>query len=98
MPAEFPTLAGTLQNQIAKTNGNTAGSFSEFGLSQPQVFSQNVAQIGSTYNLYNGLARRRSQAQQAKRQVEGARADLRRAEQQLASRRRGRVVQRRAAA
>lgn len=81
---EFPTLAGTLQNQIAKTNGNTAGSFSEFGLSQAQVFSQNLAQIGSTWNLYTGSSTQ-IQAQQAKRQVEGARSDLKRAEQQLAS-------------
>lgn len=82
--AEFPSLAGSLQNQILKTNGNTAGSFSEFGLSQAAVFSQNVAQIGSTWNLYTGSLSQ-IQAQQAKRQVEGARADLKRAEQQLAS-------------
>jgi len=81
---EFPSLAGQLQNQIAKTNGNTAGSFSEFGLSQAQVFSQNVAQITSTYNLYTGSLSQ-IQAQEAKRQVEGARADLKRAEQSLAS-------------
>jgi outer membrane protein len=82
--AEFPTLAGTLQNQLAKTNGNNGGSFSQFGLSQAQVFSQNVAQIGSTWNLYTGSLTQ-IQAQQAKRQVEGSRSDLRRAEQQLAS-------------
>lgn len=81
---EFPSLAGQLQNQIAKTNGNTAGSFSEFGLSQAQVFSQNVAQITSTWNLYTGSSTQIA-AQQAKRQVEGARGDLKRAEQQLAS-------------
>ena len=82
--AEFPTLAGTLQNQLAKTNGNNGGSFSQFGLSQAQVFSQNVAQIGSTWNLYTGSLAQ-IQAQQAKRQVEGSRDDVRRAEQQLAT-------------
>jgi outer membrane protein TolC len=82
--AEFPTLAGTLQNQVAKTNGNNGGSFSQFGLSQARVFSQNTAQIGSTFNLYNGSLAQ-IQSQQAKRQVEGSRDDLRRAEQQLAS-------------
>jgi outer membrane protein len=82
--AEFPTLAGTLQNQLAKTNGNNAGSFSQFGLSQARVFSQNLAQIGSTWNLYNGSLAQ-IQSQEAKRQVESARDDLRRAEQQLAS-------------
>ncbi len=82
--ALFPTLAGTLQNQVAKTNGNNGGSFSQFGLSQAQVFSQNVAQIGSTWNLFNGSLAQ-IQAQEAKRQVEGSRYDLRRAQQQLAS-------------
>ncbi|HEY0395542.1 MAG TPA: TolC family protein [Candidatus Elarobacter sp.] len=82
--AEFPTLAGTLQNQLAKTNGNNGGSFSQFGLSQAQVFSQNVAQIGSTYNLYTGSSTQIA-AQSAKRQVESSRNDVRRAEQQLAT-------------
>ena len=82
--AQFPTLAGTLQNQLAKTNGNNGGSFSQFGLSQAQVFSQNVAQIGSVYNLYTGSSTQIA-AQSAKRQVESARFDLHRAEQQLAS-------------
>jgi outer membrane protein len=82
--AEFPSLAGQLQNQMAKTNGNNGGSFSQFGLSQAQVFSQNVAQFVSTYNLYTGSSTQIA-AQSAKRQVESSRADLRRAEQQLAS-------------
>jgi outer membrane protein len=82
--AEFPSLAGTLQNQLAKTNGNNGGSFSQFGLSQAQVFSQNVAQIGTTYNLYTGSSTQIA-AQSAKREVESARYDVRRAEQQLAS-------------
>jgi outer membrane protein TolC len=82
--ALFPTLAATLQNQLAKTNGNNGGSFSQFGLSQAQVFSQNVAQIGSTWNLFNGSLAQ-IQAQEAKRQVEASRYDLRRAQQQLAS-------------
>jgi outer membrane protein TolC len=82
--AEFPTLAGTLQNQLAKTNGNNGGSFSQFGLSQSQIFSQNTAQIGSTFNLYNGSLAQIN-AQTAKRQVEASREDLRRSEQQLAA-------------
>jgi outer membrane protein TolC len=81
--AEFPAVSGSLQNQVAKSNGNNGGSFTQFGLSQAQVFSQNTAQIGATYNLYNGSLNQ-VQAQQAKRQVEGARYDERRAEQQLA--------------
>jgi outer membrane protein len=82
--AEFPTLAGTLQNQVAKTNGNNGGTFQQFGLSQASIFSQNTAQIGTTFNLYNGSLAQ-LQAQEAKRQVEGSREDLRRAQQQLAS-------------
>jgi outer membrane protein TolC len=81
--AEFPALSGSLQNQLSKSNGNNGGSFQQFGLSQAQVFSQNTAQIGAVYNLYNGSLTQ-IQAQQAKRQVEAARSDERRAEQQLA--------------
>ncbi|MDB5026947.1 MAG: transporter [Candidatus Eremiobacteraeota bacterium] len=82
--AEFPTLAGSLQNQVSKSHNASGGQFSQFGLNPPQVFSQNTAQIGSTWNLYNGSLSQ-FQAQQAKRQVESSREDLRRAEQQLAS-------------
>ncbi len=82
--AEFPSLSGSLQNQLAKSNGNNGGSFQQFGLSQAQVFSQNTAQVATVYNLYNGSLNQ-IQAQQAKRQIESARFDERRAEQQLAS-------------
>jgi outer membrane protein TolC len=82
--AEFPTLAGTLQNQLSKSHNASGGSFSQFGLQPPQVFSQNVAQIGTTYNLYNGSLAQ-IQTQSAKRQVEASREDLRRSEQQLAT-------------
>lgn len=81
--AEFPSIAGSLQNQMAKTNGNNGGSFSQFGLTQAQIFSQNTAQIGSTWNIYNGSLNQ-VQAQEAKRLVESQRATVRRAEQQLA--------------
>ena len=82
--AEFPTVAGTLQNQVSKSHNASGGSLSQFGLQPPQVFSQNVAQIGTTYNLYNGSLAQ-LQAQSAKRQVDASREDLRRAEQQLAT-------------
>ncbi|HTJ25405.1 MAG TPA: TolC family protein [Candidatus Limnocylindria bacterium] len=82
--AEFPSVAGSLQNQMAKTNGNNTGTFSQFGLTQAQVFSQNTAQIASNWTLYNGSLNQ-IQAQEAKRQVEQERATVRRAEQQLAS-------------
>ena len=82
--SEFPAVAATLQNQLAKNNGASGGQFQQFGLSQTQVFSQNVAQVGATWNLYNGSLAQ-IQTQQAKRQVESSRFDLRRAEQQLAA-------------
>lgn len=82
--AEFPSVAGLLQNQLYKSNGNTGGQFAQVGLSQAQVFSQNTAQIGSTWTLYNGSLAQ-LQAQEAKRQADAARSDEQRAEQQLAS-------------
>ncbi|MDB5040279.1 MAG: efflux system, outer rane lipoprotein NodT family [Candidatus Eremiobacteraeota bacterium] len=81
---EFPAISGTLQNQLAKNNGANGGQFQQFGLQQNQVFSQNIAQVGATWNLYNGSLSQ-IQAQQAKRLVEESHFDLRRAEQQLAS-------------
>ncbi|HYZ17268.1 MAG TPA: TolC family protein, partial [Candidatus Acidoferrum sp.] len=80
---EFPAISGLLQNQMSKNNGNTAGTFQQFGLQQSQVFSQNTAQVGATYKLYNGSLNQIN-AQQARRQVEAARADERRSEQLLA--------------
>ena len=80
--AEFPTLGGQVQSQLAKSE-NSSGSLAQYGITPLSVFSQNTAQITSTYNLWNGgLAQ--IQAQQAKRQMEAARFDLRRAEDQKA--------------
>lgn len=80
--AEFPPVTGTLQNQLSKS-ANAAGSFQQFGLSQQSVFSQNTAQVGTQWTLYNGSANH-LQALSAKRQAEAARDDVRRAEGQLA--------------
>ncbi|MBV9439741.1 MAG: TolC family protein [Candidatus Eremiobacteraeota bacterium] len=82
--AEFPTLAGQLQNQLAKGNGANGGQFQQYGLTQAQLFSQNTAQIASTWTLYNGSLSQ-IQAQEAVRQIEASRSDVRRAEQQLAA-------------
>jgi outer membrane protein TolC len=80
--AEFPTVGGQLQSQLAKTE-NASGAFAQYGITPVTQFSQNTAQVTSTYNLWNGgLAQ--LQAQQAKRQMESARFDLRRAEDQRA--------------
>lgn len=81
--AQFPAIAGTLQNQLLKSNGDGSGSFAQYGLSQAQIYSQNLAQVGAGWTLYNGSLTQ-LQAQEAKRQVQASRFDLRRAEQQLA--------------
>ena len=80
--AEFPSIAGTLQNSSSKS-ANSAGAFQQFNLSQQSVFSQNTAQIGSTWTINTGASQQIG-AQQAKRQQDAAQADLRRSEQQLA--------------
>jgi len=79
---ELPPITGTLSNQVERSS-NVGGALEEFGLSQQNIFSQNTAQIGSTWTAYNGSLAQ-IQAQGAKRQVESSRADLLRAQQQLA--------------
>jgi outer membrane protein len=79
---EFPPITGTLQNQVEKSS-NVGGTFQEFGLSQQSIFSQNTAQIGTTWTAYNGSLNQ-LQAQEAKRQVESSRGNYKRAQQQLA--------------
>ncbi len=81
--AELPSVTGTLENQLARSQ-NSNGSLAQFGISPASEFSQNTAQIGSTWNIFTG-ASTQIQAQQAKRTLEGAQLDLRRAEQQLAA-------------
>jgi outer membrane protein TolC len=78
--AQFPTIAGTLSQVSNKT---VNGGVSTFGLSPTSVFSQNTAQIGSSYTLYNGSYNQIT-AEQAKRNQESAKADLTFAEEQIA--------------
>jgi len=78
---EYPSLSGELQNQIAKS-ANQSGQFAQFGLSPATNFSQNTAQLSSTYNLYN--ATQQIDAEQAEKQVENARFELRRQEEAAA--------------
>lgn len=80
---ELPQVAGTLQNQIAKSR-NFGGTLQQFGLTQATAFSQNTAQIAASFNLYNGSLAQIT-AQEAKRQSDAAREELRRGEQQLAT-------------
>ncbi len=71
--AEYPSFNGQLQNQIARSS-NAQGSFAQFGISPDSNFSQNTAQVTSTYNLYNATAQ--ITAEQAKRDAESANAEL----------------------
>jgi outer membrane protein TolC len=77
--AEYPTATGELQNQLQKQS-NSTGTFAQFGLAPSSNFSENTAQLSTTYNLFNGTAQ--IAAQQAKRQVENAKFELQRQEEQ----------------
>ena len=77
--AEFPTAQGQLQNQITKQS-NGAGTLAQFGIAPTSNFSENTAQLSSTYNLFNGTAQ--INAQQYKRQVDNAKFELQRQEEQ----------------
>ena len=80
---EYPSVVGLLENQLAKQNNTSAGQLAQYGLAPANVFSQNTAQLGSQWTVYNG-SNNQILAQRAKRQVESERDDLSRAEQQLA--------------
>ena len=77
--AEYPTATGELQNQLQKQN-NSAGTLAQFGVTPTTNFSENTAQLSSTYNLFNGTAQ--IAAQQAKRQLDNAKFELQRQEEQ----------------
>ncbi len=78
---QYPTVLGQLQNQIGRSS-NLQGSLAQYGLSQVNKYSQNTAQISSNWMLYSGSLNR-ILTQQAKRQVESARGNLRATEFQL---------------
>ena len=81
---EYPPVTGLLQNQLLKQSNASSGSLAQYGIvpAQSVSFSQNTAQIGSQWTLYNG-SYNQILAQRAKRQVETDRANVSRAEQQL---------------
>jgi outer membrane protein TolC len=79
--AEYPTLGAELQNQIAKS-GNQQGSLAQFGITPANNFSQNTAELQSTYTLYNGA--QQLTAQQARKQMLNAQYELQRQQEQAA--------------
>jgi outer membrane protein TolC len=84
---EYPPVTGLLQNTLTKqSNASATGSLAQYGITQTSAFStfsQNTAQLGTQWTVYNG-SYNQILSQRALRQVETDRADLRRAEQQLA--------------
>lgn len=80
---QYPNVVGTLQNQLLRS-ANATGGFAQFGLSQQNRFSQNTAQIGSAWTLFNGGLNQIT-AQQNRQQYEAAKDDLRKLEAQTTS-------------
>ena len=76
---EFPATNGELQNQISRSH-NSNGQFAQIGLSPTNNFSQNTAQLSTTYDLFNGT--KTLAAGQAKRQLQSAIFELARQEEQ----------------
>jgi outer membrane protein TolC len=72
----FPVVTGELQNTMQKSS-NFQGSFAVIGLTPQEVFSQNTAQIGTTYTLQTGglafmeMAADRAQVEQAREALAG---------------------------
>lgn len=77
---QYPNIVGTLQNQILRS-ANATGGFAQFGLSQQNRFSQNTAQLGTNWTLFNG-GLNQFLTQQNRQQYEAAKDDLRRLQEQ----------------
>jgi outer membrane protein TolC len=80
---EYPPVTGLLQNTLSKQSNASAGTLAQYGITPAPSFSQNTAQLGTQWTIYNG-SYNQIVAQRAKRQVETDRSDLERARQQLA--------------
>lgn len=79
---ELPGVTGTLSNQMSKS-ANYQGAYSVIGASQASVFSQNTAQLGTQYTWNGGLSH--LQTAIARQSYDQARANLRKAQDQIAS-------------
>lgn len=73
--AQYPSVVGSLQNVMEKQS-NYGGSLAQYGIAPIPNFSQNTAQVGSQWTVYNG-SYNQIVAQQWKRKVDAAKADLR---------------------
>jgi outer membrane protein TolC len=77
---EYPPVVASLQNLMEKQN-NYGGAYAQYGVAPIPNFSQNTAQVGTQWTLYNGSLNQ-ILTQQNYRQVEAARADLRQTQTQ----------------
>jgi outer membrane protein TolC len=77
---ELPPVVASLQNVLEKQD-NYGGTLAQYGVAPIPNFSQNTAQIGTQWTLYNGSLDQ-ILTQQYRRQVEAARADLRQTQTQ----------------
>jgi len=69
--AELPSIVGTLQNTMDKSSNLQTD---QYGVVPPSVYSQNIAQIGSQFTLFNDS--QRISEQEARRRFDRAQADL----------------------
>lgn len=80
---EFPNVSATLQNQQSRSS-NYGGSFALIGANQANVFSQNTAQIGTQYALFNG-GLNQLLALVDKQQLDEAQANLQKTQDRVAT-------------
>ena len=78
--AEFPPVAASVSNQLEKQS-NYAGSLAQYGIAPIPNFSQNTAQIGTQWTLYNGSLDQ-ILSKEYYRKVEEVRAELRQTQTQ----------------
>jgi outer membrane protein TolC len=76
----LPGLSGSLANQMSKS-ANYTGAYSVIGAAQASVFSQNTAQLGTSYTFNGGLSQYLALA--ARQQYEQGQAQLLQTQQRL---------------
>ena len=78
--AEFPPVVASVSNQLEKQS-NYAGSLAQYGIAPIPNFSQNTAQVGTQWTLYNGSLNQ-ILSKEYYRKVQEARAELRQTQTQ----------------
>jgi len=81
--SEYPAVSGQLANQLSKS-ANAEGQFAQFGIQPESNFSQNTAQVTAQWALYTGSLNQ-ILTQEDRRQLEAARSDLLRAQDQMSA-------------